>query len=152
MEFSISSFFEAFSEAIRPSINELTPHRCLECNKVRGDFVRYSVNDIPDDVMKYHGDSIPFLSPVAFRYYLPAYIKYSCNNHSSNAAECVLYALCPYDIKDEFWNGRCDVFTKKEIMAIIKYLEFRRTLPEAEFEEDWISIGINFWGSLLDDS
>lgn len=146
MEFSISSFFQAFSLAPRPTAAEITPHRCWECDQVRDDFAPYSVGEIPDSVLDYHGDSIPLLSPKAFRYYLPAYVKFTCEHPDANAADGLLFTLSSDNPSSDFWTGRYDAFSSEEKKAIIKYLKFRRTWPEGPIDEEWIQPGLKFWG------
>jgi hypothetical protein len=145
MEFSISSFFQAFKQAPRPTVHELTPHRCEECDKVRDDFAPYSVEEVPDEVLNYHGDSIPLLSPKAFRYYLPAYVKFTCENQDSIAADGLLFNLSPNDPSSEFWAGRTDDFTPEEKEAIIDYLKYRRTWLGGNVDDEWILPALRYW-------
>ena len=146
MSFSVPEFYEAFSSAPRPGSEEITMHRCCECDKVRDDFSEYLVTDVPDSIMEYHQDSIPLLTKMAFRYYLPRYVKYTCDYPNCNATDDLLFNLSPDDPKSEFWDGRCDKFSSSESGAIISYLEHRKTWPDAEFDIEHIQAGISFWG------
>ncbi|MFK7816641.1 MAG: DUF6714 family protein, partial [Gammaproteobacteria bacterium] len=101
--------------------------------------------DVPDSIMEYHQDSITLLTPMSFRYYLPRYVKYTCDYPDGNATDNLLFNLSPDDPTSEFWNGRCDEFSSSECGAIIGYLEHRRTWPDAEFDIEHILTGINFW-------
>ena len=147
MNFSTSDFYKAFQDAPRPSIDENAPHRCWECDKVRDDFSKYNVGKVPDDVLHYHGDSISLLSPKAFRYFMPRYVEFTINNPDANAVDNLLFNLSPDDPTSEFRKGRCDAFTK-EREAIIEYLQYRRTLPDGEYDEEWIGPGIDYWNGL----
>ena len=148
MQFSLTSFFGAFKSAPRPELDQIALHRCCECDRVRDDFSKYDAKEVPDDLLHYHGDSIPLLSPIAFRYFLPRYVEFTYNNPDANATDNLLYNLSPDDKNSEFWKGRCDSFTKQEKQVIIQYLQYRRTLPDAEFDEEYIGPGIEYWKSL----
>jgi len=145
VKLSTSKFFDAFKGAPRPELDQITPHRCWECDRVRDDFSEYEVKNVPDYILHDHGDSIPFLSPIAFRYFLPRYMEFTVENPDANAAEYLLYNLSPNHRNSEFWRGRCDAFVSKEKEVIIQYLEYRRTLPDVEFDEEYINSGIDFW-------
>ena len=93
MAFDIEPLFAAFSSAPRPAAEEITSHRCCECDRVRDDFARYSVREVPDDVLSYHGDSIPLLTPKAFRYFMPRYIQFTFEHPDTNATDNLLFNL-----------------------------------------------------------
>lgn len=59
MTFPISSFIEAFQHAPRPTPEEITPHRCCECDRVQDDFAPYAVDDVPDQVIELRVSRIP---------------------------------------------------------------------------------------------
>ena len=145
MTFSIPSFIEAFQHAPRPTPEEITPHRCCECDRVRDDFAPYSVDDVPDEVVEYHYDSIPLMSPKAFRYYLPRYVRFTCEHPASNVTDTLLFNLSPDNPTSEFWSGRTDLFTLEERRAIIDYLSYRRTWPGGDVDEKWIRPGLDYW-------
>jgi hypothetical protein len=145
MSFSVALFYKAFSSAPRPRPDEITTHRCCECDKVRDDFSAYAVTEVPDEILRYHGDSIPFLSPKAFRYYLPRYIQFTCENPNENATDNLLFNISPDNPFSEFWSGRCDNFTTEERRAIIAYLEHRRTWPDSDVDKELITSGLEYW-------
>jgi hypothetical protein len=96
--------------------------------------------------MGYHQDSITLLTPKAFRYYLPRYVKYTYDYPDGNATDNLLFNLAPNDLNNEFWHGRFDEYSSSESGAIVSYLEYRRTWPDAEFDIENILIGLNYWG------
>jgi len=115
---------------------------------VRTDLARYAVDDVPDEVVEYHADSLPLLSPAAFRYYLPRFVRLTCDNRDTNATDFVLFNLCPDDRASEFWSGRCDAFTRRECEAVVAYLLHRRSWPGADIDAQWIEPAIAFWREL----
>lgn len=150
MPFTPDAFCEAFADAPRPTRDEIALHQCEECEKVRADFSAYAVADVPDEVVEYHADSIPFLSPLAFRYYLPRYVRLTCENPDTNATDFVLFNLCPDDPSSDFWSGRCDAFTRGECNAIVSYLRHRQTWPDADVNSQWIEPALEFWSRIAD--
>jgi hypothetical protein len=148
MVFSPESFAEAFSGAPRPAPDMIVSHQCCECERLRDDFAKYTAADMPDEVIDYHSDSITLLTPMAFRYYLPRYVRLTCENAETNAIDFLLFNLCPDNPDSAFWSGRCDGFTRTECEAVISYLEYRRTWPDAEFDLELIEPGVAFWKGL----
>ena len=148
MSFSVQSFIEAFKEAPRPAREEITNHRCCECDRIRDDFAQYSVTDVPESVIEYHQDSIPLLSPKAFRYFLPRYVQVSCENRESDVTDMLLFNLSPDDPDSEFWSCRCDDFTESEKQAIINYLTYRKSWPDAVVDNRWIEPGMVYWANM----
>jgi len=147
MSFSVQSFIDAFGGAPRPDIGEITGHRCCECNRVRDDFSQFSVADVPESVIEFHQDSIPLLTPKAFRYYLPRYVQVSCENLESDVSDMLLFSLSPDDPESEFWSQRCDEFTETEKQAIVEYLTYRKSWSDASVDSQWIEPGIEYWSN-----
>ncbi len=148
MEFSPQAFAEAFAEAPRPSRDQITTHQCCECERLRADLAGYTVDELPDRVVEYHADSIPLLSPAAFRYFLPRYVRLTCEKPDTSATDFVLFNLCPDDRSSEFWSGRCDTFTRLECEAIVCYLSHRQSWPDADVDAQWIQPALEFWREL----
>jgi hypothetical protein len=73
----IRRLYIAFAEAPRPSEMQITPHRCGECDEVTARLARHESTEVPVEDMHWLGDSLPLLSPKAFRYYLPRFIAVS---------------------------------------------------------------------------
>ena len=149
MEFSVASFFSAFRSAPRPDFDEITLHRCWECDDIRDQLSNHDVDDVPIDFLDYHGDGLTLLSAKAYRYYLPAYVRHSCDFRDATVTDYVLFSLSPDNPSDEFWADRCDDFTAEEIEAVLAYLRFRRTWDDASVDEKWIGSGIQFWEKRL---
>jgi hypothetical protein len=85
--------------------------------------------DIPQEVIDYNYDSLPFLSPLALRFFLPAYMTYGLNNLDSNVLEFTIYKLIsPNDSKGLelrelffFWVSQ---LTEEQKMAITLFLKY----------------------------
>jgi hypothetical protein len=77
-----------------PPPKRIVVHQCEECERVAFDFAGRQWTDLSADVLEYHHDSIPLLSPEAFAYYLPAYLSFATRD-PDRIGEMVLYSLGP---------------------------------------------------------
>jgi hypothetical protein len=141
----IERIYAAFSAAPRPDADEITPHRCWECDEVRDRLNRYQVREVPIDDMEWIGDCLPLLSPKALRYYLPRYLEYSITHQSSNARDFVLFHLSAEDPSQEYWSERYAAFSAPEQEAILHYLRYRATSPDAEFDQEALQRALEYW-------
>lgn len=112
------------------------------------DLAGYSAAGVPDEIAEYHADSMALLTPAAFRYYLPRYVRLTCEHPETVAADFVLFSLCPDGPDRSFLLGRCDAFTRRECEAVVSYLEHRRTWPEADVDAEWMEPALEFWRQL----
>ena len=80
-----------------PPPERVVVHDCDECDRVETDFADELWTDLSLEVIQYHHDSLPLLSPEAFAYYLPAYLSFAANDPHSGVGEMLLYALGPSD-------------------------------------------------------
>ena len=126
------------------SREEIAPHECDECYKIRDDFFGRAWDKMDSITLEYHHDSLPLLSPKAFQYYLPAYLLSKLKDTSSIAADMLEYSLCPYDDKSEkFIFERKKVFTSKQKQVIVQFLEYFKAIEEYDPKE--YERGIEFW-------
>ncbi len=140
----IKRMYRVFSSVEKPLIEEMTPHRCPECDNVRDRLHAYNQREVPDELLIKHGDALPLLSPKALRYYFPRYIEFGLLNQDSNTFDNCLYHLAPNEI-DDYWHERIAIFNAEEKSVLREYLQLRRTLEYAEYEEDHISKGLSVW-------
>ncbi len=73
----IEEMYKVFENTPKPVKDDMTPHRCIECDEVRDQLSEYEKREIPDKLVNYHGDALPLLSPNALHYYLPRYMEFS---------------------------------------------------------------------------
>jgi hypothetical protein len=87
--------------------------------------------DIPQKVIDYNYDSLPFLSPLALHFFLPAYMTYGLNNLSSNVLEFTIYKLIPPNNPNDlelrelffFWVAKLTDEQKAAITLFLKYVK-----------------------------
>ncbi len=135
---------DAFKDAPRPSINEITQHECWECDRVRDDFARHRWDEVPKDTIEYHRDSLALFSPAALRYFLGSYLLYSVNHPDSEVTDYIIYHLSPSDDND-YRRQRFSVFSGTERSAICTYLSFLETLDCCAIELTNIRVGKRLW-------
>lgn len=145
LEDLIEQIYAAFAFAPRPEADEITPHRCPECDEVRDRLAACMPRSISAGHMEWLGDSLPLLSPKALRYFLPRYLEFSLTHRDSNACELVLYHLAAEHPEGEYWIERYFQFSQPEREVLVEYLQHRANWPEFEFEKSWILRGIEFW-------
>ena len=82
---------DAFSNVPRPAKDRLVPHRCWECDALFKDIADRSWKDWRA-VGMWGGQAHALLSPVAFRYFLPAFLIYELRIRSRKKSR--LHSLC----------------------------------------------------------
>ena len=126
------------------SREEIAPHECDECFRIRDDFYGRSWDKIDSKTLGYHHDSLPLFSPKAFQYYLPAYLLSKLEDPNCVAAGMLEYSLCPYDDKSEkFILERKKVFTPKQKEVIVQFLEYFK--EKEDYDRKEYERGIKFW-------
>jgi hypothetical protein len=141
----LESTYAAFSKAPRPTPDDITPHRCSECDDIRNRLSQYSVRDVPDEEMVWLVEAMPLLSPRALRYFLPRFVEFSLTHPDSIARDNVLYHLSAEHPNEPYWVERYAVFSSEERHAIANYLALRYTWPDAEFEKEHLERAMGLW-------
>jgi hypothetical protein len=109
----------AFRGVEKPELNDIAPHKCLECDELRNDLHPYEFLNIPPTVLDKHRWDLPLLSDDAKRYYLPAWILRSINDPQSDYTQALLFALK----SDHRWFPTAP-YTDRQWRLIARYLEF----------------------------
>ena len=92
----------AFAEASFPRGADTAGHDCEECDGIRRAFNRQAPFSLPGDVLEYHHDSLPMMTPEAFHHFLPAYLIYAIDHPDSLVAEFAWFSLSPPEFDDFF--------------------------------------------------
>ena len=118
----------AFASAPRPASSAITDHRCPECDTVASLLAPHTAADVPEEVLDYLGDSLPLLSPVALRYYLPAYLNRALASGGFRWIDFLIYHLSPsrsdFAERGEYWRERLAVFSQHERAAVLGFVEW----------------------------
>ena len=144
----IEQTYAAFKHAPRPRIDQITSHRCWECDGIRDEFAKYAARDVPDALI--HGESAAtaLMTPISIRYYLPRFIAFSIlpSPRDSFAKDAVLYNLCPKKPHETYFAERFAMFGASERSAIANYLATRRTSEDSDYHIEMIDTLGKIWG------
>jgi hypothetical protein len=142
--------YVAFADAPRPSEKEITPHRCGECDEVASRLAAHEHSQVPDEDMYWLGDSLPLLSPKAFRYYLPSFVAF-CLKHAESSLDALInYNLAPSDSFDEGDRNRFAYFAPEERKVMAEFVEHRAKLEGAEFDRAYLDKAMQYWSATPD--
>ena len=107
--------------------------------------------DVPDRDIEEHPSALCFLDPEGFRYYLPAYMRWSLRHYKSSASlasDSTVYAIGPSGNKGVTdWNcKRWGVFTREQSQVIFAYLRFMVEEGEGYADSSMAELAINaYW-------
>jgi hypothetical protein len=143
----IARLYRAFAGAPRPERGEITPHRCAECDEVAARLSPHDARAVPDDDMLWLGDSLPLLSPKAFRYYLPRFIEFCLGTPQSSTDAVINYNLAPSASLDVGERNRFAGFADAERRVVLEFVEHRLGLPDNELDQPYLECAVVFWRS-----
>jgi hypothetical protein len=136
----------AFSFLDYPGDDRIVPDESdPESREVADSFRGKRWKDMPLQLIRQHSQSLPLFTPLAFRYYLPAFMCALVDSYydADILRDTVLFNLTPPPKRvgpdwDFFW-ARANQFRVKEIDAICSFLELMDQYDRA----DWASTGID---------
>jgi hypothetical protein len=143
--------------AVFPPGRPLSPadtiaHACEECQGVSSTFAERRWPELPADLIDAHHDSLPLLTPEAYREFLPAYMIRGLERPDdpcgpNDVLEFTTYSLLP-DNASQWWLARVAGLTEVQVAIIVEFLAqvARRSgdyfgQPPAEATEYWESRG-----------
>src|SRR5262245_11520895 len=119
-------------------------HACEECQEVACTFAGHSWPDVSAEAIDGHFDSLPLLSPAAFREFLPAYMIRGLRQNE-DVLEFTTYSLQP--AKDEaWWLARVEALTDAQVAVVVEFLDHAAQRSEGYFGEP-LSEAMHYWGS-----
>jgi hypothetical protein len=134
-----NTIIEAFCETQPPAKDDLVEHECEECRGVRKAFINIKWQNASDKLLEDNYDKIPLFTPLAFNYFLPAFLLYALGNADdefSETSDFTLYALTPgKNWKDEngrisaYWIEKFRFFTDAQMNAVYRFLELAGRNP-----------------------
>ena len=99
--------------------------------------------------MLWLGDSLPLLSPKAFRYYLPRFIEFCLVTPQSSAEAVMNYNLAPSRDLDVGERNRFSQFNESERRGVLEFVEYRAALPDYEFDRKYLEDALRFWSGAV---
>jgi len=147
VEAYIKRLYIAFDQAPRPRPEEITPHRCGECDEVAARLAPHPHAEVPDDDMDWLGDSLPLLGPTAFRYFLPSFVAFCLRNPQSSVDALINYNLAPSGSLDDGERNRFRWFSVAERQVIAEFVEFRYQQCGADLDRPYLEQAREFWNA-----
>ncbi|MDF3020196.1 MAG: hypothetical protein K0Q92_1499 [Steroidobacteraceae bacterium] len=95
--------------------------------------------------MYWLGDSLPLLSPKAFRYYLPGFVAFSLTHRESSLDALINYNLAPSPSLDEGDRNRFAYFSPEEREVMAEFVGYRSSLEGAEFDRQYLDQAVRYW-------
>jgi hypothetical protein len=142
----------AFSAAPYPDDLVLDPSPYhLESKEIQAAFAGKRWQDLPLPVLRHHHQSLAFLTPQGFRYFLPAYLLACIDDYegAGDIPSSVLYHLTPPEDDDPracaFFRARVDTLSVAEKKAIRAFFEAMR--DEHGEDDDWELSLRRFWAA-----
>jgi hypothetical protein len=134
---------QAFPAEPRPKDERLVGHVCSECDGLRAVVQGMRWTDLADVLVDENFDKLPLLTPEAFCYFVPAYIRRAVRDPVeaglgfSKVLEFTVYSLCDRELPaDRWWCERVGRFTPKQEHIIAEFLKWVvRTGEELELDD-----------------
>jgi hypothetical protein len=105
--------------------DDLIEHACEECFALRDAFAGRRWTDIPTAQVHEHYSELPLFSPIAHRYYLPAFMIAATDRTCRSdlpILDMVIYDLCPQHREDERYSVRFGQFSPEQLRAMARWL------------------------------
>ncbi len=101
----------------------------------------------------YRGDAsacLAFMSPEAFRYYLPAYMLIALDDYAEAdaIADSALNMLTPGELR-EYWNERAKGFSQRQRGAILSFLNYLDAHHGADYPVHGPKDALRYWASAV---
>lgn len=109
---------KAFEADAPPSRDQITPHRCEECDELASDLEGLQPSEVPRERLIYHRWDLPLLSTEAKRYYLPVWMVASIEEPDSDFTDALIMNLDS--------DHRNDGYSQLQKAVIVDYLRYIR--------------------------
>lgn len=109
-----SEISEIFPDIANPGKDQLIVHECEECFGLQHDFEAVKWKEIEPARLEANFDKLPLFSPLAFHYYVPAFLSYAIENPHSDVCQFVIFALTPSGAATDWWLERWRLFSQEQ--------------------------------------
>jgi hypothetical protein len=99
-----------------PDPDELVVHDCDECVRIAKNLKAKRWTEIGDDVLADNSATLALLSPMAHRYFLPAFLVRSIAVGGDDFVDWIVYDLCPAD--ELRWIDRFGILGADQLAAV----------------------------------
>jgi uncharacterized protein DUF6714 len=129
----------AFGLEPLPSSEEIVTHQCEECELLRANFESIPWQELSEELIEKHRADLPLLSPKAFAYFIPAFIRYALKDlrRDSRVLDSLLYNLAPTeDDLPEWRRERLRYLTREQLDVIQEFLQLVTEQDELRIFQD----------------
>jgi hypothetical protein len=110
--------------------------------------------EIPDDVIARYFSALGFLDPEGFRYYIPAFMRFSLRHFDdshSPSIDWAIYAFCSFGSQPDYCEPRFMVFNEQQAQAICRFLRFMAQYTDGQADDAAACQALqNYWGQFCD--
>ena len=138
-----------------PVSEELTSHQvdCEDCDDVRKYLEAYRYKEISDDILiRRLRMLLSTLSPVAYRWILPNYLKFCLNSEWCRAQDAVYFLVFNLGPNPEFESetySRLQTLSIEQINCLIHFLQWCTGIEDSVYIEEDIDKAFNFLQKLI---
>jgi uncharacterized protein DUF6714 len=126
--------FEAWGDAEPPAPENITSHSCIECDEITKVFAGRKWHELADvELLRYNGESLTLFAPVAFHYYLPAFMRATLDDP---VGADLIPDIITWNVQRELGKqprGWLPLFTKQQRRLLARFL---RMLPSLQIIEE----------------
>ena len=137
-----AAVWSAFSPVRRPPEAQIALHQCDECADLRATFRDLNWAKVPAATLEENFGKLPLFSPMAYAYFLPAWLLYAIDHPSTDAivTEFLVYDLAPTGGEEEWHRERLRALTPAQVAACDAVLALLTAQPG--FVESFYDYGI----------
>ena len=140
---------KTFPKIPPPGFDEITDHRCDECNDVRDVFFGIKWWEADDDFIGDNFGNHPLFTHKSYHYYLPAFLIQSLRRFKTynDVVRFVIYSLSPSDRIDKtaFMKDRKSFFSEEQRDVIVSYLEIVLGDEEMKVHHSDAKKALQYW-------
>jgi hypothetical protein len=146
MELLLDRINDAFGKETAPPADDVAyaPQGThMECDDVRRAFAGKDWRSLGADDLLQNKEALDFMTPRAFRFYLPAYLRFSVEHFTESDVipDTILGILLPtVDEQLKKWRKeRLDALSTGEAYVLRAFVEFLRERHRSEFDEETLN-------------
>jgi len=145
----ITDLDRAFGELKRPKDTELLHVDCFDNSDIKPFYGEKHWREIPDEMIESQNGALCFFSPQAFRFFLPAYMRYCLRNYvdsQSFSVDATIYALNPHGSgQKDFMESKWGLFSSDQLGVVVSFLKFMSEQEEYVDADAAKSALANYW-------
>jgi hypothetical protein len=142
---------DVFPRGDPPAKEQLSDGDCEDSNWIRQDFYGVEWWKAEDNIIRNNFAQLPFFTPGAFHYYLPAYLLYVLDDLTDDdtVLEYLLYSLRPSEreLSMKWLTERKQLFSENERNVLVSFLQRILDQQELDHFHNDTEKALRFWQS-----